>query len=1149
MRSILHCILLFLITSPAFSQLQTNVPKLVENEVIVRMQKGENPSILVRLAPENFELKVEKVLSQHSDIWLLSFDDSNTTVERVVEELGKINTVYLVQPNHEVTLRQAPNDPLFSNQWQHDNIDSELAWDITTGGTTPNGTDVVVALIESADLSHPDLQDNQWKNTAEIPGNGIDDDGNGYVDDYNGWNVSSNNDNIGTGSHGTSCAGMIGAKGDNNLGVAGINWNVKIMDIAGYNSPFTEANIVEAYNYALQARLLWNNSGGTAGAFVVATSASWGVDYGDPNDYPIWCGFYEDLGEQGILNAGATSNQNINIDVTGDVPSACPSDYMIGVTATNSSDVIDFAGYGQTTINVAAPGSSIYTTAPNGGYTSTSGTSFATPLTAGLIGLLYSVPCSNLESMAISDPQGTADIVRQALFDGVDQNTYLMTRTTTGGRINARNSIDLLMAEVCSSCSTPLNVSVSSLTNYEATIDFEINEEAEDYTIHLQVAGSDNWETYTSSTNSFTFEGLTSCTDYEYYVTANCEEEASNPSSISTFSTSGCGNCVDLNFCETSIDAPVTGLRIFNPSSIEGSMDYTPTTNFGGSVSAGYNYGELVLATDGTTDPDLGCDPFTNGSEINGNIAVIVRGSCNFTDKVMNAQNAGATAAIIVNNVSSAPIDMGGTNNAITIPAIMISQSNGNALISAINNNEQPRAILGKQNEWIESFELDGNVNTSGDNSGYLLSSIGTELVLGETYSFTLTPGFGSQPLPEYTRIWIDLNQDGNFDNSDLVYDQNASSELAVTDNLTVPATALTGSTRMRVQMAFQEGTSPTLPTNCGAYSYGEVEDYCVTISSGEYCNIEVESTVSQPTCSEVKDGELTVEPTGGTFTFLWNNGNTSNSISNLGANNYSVTITNESGCDTTLYYSLAYTRDLQIDETITQPSCTNTEDGEISLEVTGGDSYSFLWNNGSTSASNSNLGQGNYEVTVTDELGCTKAASYTLVAPTVSAPIAAYNFNSTLLAVQFNNTSSNATSYYWDFGDGNSSTDTNPAYTFDEAGTYTVCLTAYGPCDTITTCKNIAVSDGTSGVDEEEANNLTIFPNPAKDKITLHSTDKSIKEARIFNTNGQFIQSVSLKGESTNIKVDKWATGIYFFHIIDDFGKVISVERVAVMP
>src|SRR5690554_4578280 len=322
---------------------------------------------------------------------------------------------------------------------------------------------------------------------------------------------------------------MMGAKGNNNLGVTGMNWDIKIMNIAGHSNPFTEANIVASYEYALQARLRWNNTNGQEGAFVVATSSSWGVDGGNPTSYPLWCNFYETLGEAGILNAGATSNSNVNVDVVGDVPSACPSDYMISVTATNSSDIIDFAAYGQTTIDVAAPGSSIYTTAANGGYTSTSGTSFATPLTAGLIGLMYSVPCPNLETMAMTDPQGTADMVRLALMNGVDQTVHLSTRTVSGGRINAKTSIDLLMAEICSSCPFPTNISVSDIQGSSATISFVTDIDVNDYSIFYQIAGSGNWQTVTTTTGNSTITNLEDCTDYEYYIIANCDAESSGP--------------------------------------------------------------------------------------------------------------------------------------------------------------------------------------------------------------------------------------------------------------------------------------------------------------------------------------------------------------------------------------------------------------------------------------------------------------------------------------------------------------------------------------------------------------------------------------------------------------------------------------------
>jgi PKD repeat protein len=423
---------------------------LIPDEVIVRLNKGVSPERVVSQMPPHFEFAIDSELSNHANIWLFKFDDKAVHVGEVLNQLYKINEVYLAQVNTLVELRQTPNDPLYNNQWQHPRIQSPDAWDITTGGTTATGEDIVVCIIESANvMGHPDLSPNRWINTAEVM-DGTDTDGNGYIDDVNGWNVSTNNHNIGTGNHGTQVAGMIGARGNNGVGVAGANWNVKMMVVAGYDSPFTQANIVAAYNYPLTQRLRWNQTQGAEGDFVVATNASWGVDGGNPNNYPVWCSFYNDLGAAGILNCGATTNNNWNVDNTGDVPTGCSSEFMIGVTATNNNDQIDFAGYGVNTIDVAAPGSNIYTTQNGGsGYGYTSGTSFASPLTAGVIGLMYSIPCESFMAFVKSDPVNAARAVRDALYNGVDQNSHLLARVKTGGRINAKKAIDILMDELC----------------------------------------------------------------------------------------------------------------------------------------------------------------------------------------------------------------------------------------------------------------------------------------------------------------------------------------------------------------------------------------------------------------------------------------------------------------------------------------------------------------------------------------------------------------------------------------------------------------------------------------------------------------------------------------------------------------------------
>ena len=176
-------------------------------------------------------------------------------------------------------------------------------------------------------------------NGAEIPNNGIDDDGNGFVDDYNGWNVQSDDDNVGAGGHGTSVSGMIGATGDNGIGGAGVNWDVDIMQVDMGFGGLSEANVVASYNYPYEMRALFNETNGEQGAFVVATNASWGINYGNSSEATLWCGYYDDLGAEGILNCGATANLDVNIDVVDDLPTGCGSPYMVSITASDDNDV------------------------------------------------------------------------------------------------------------------------------------------------------------------------------------------------------------------------------------------------------------------------------------------------------------------------------------------------------------------------------------------------------------------------------------------------------------------------------------------------------------------------------------------------------------------------------------------------------------------------------------------------------------------------------------------------------------------------------------------------------------------------------------------------------------------------------------------
>ena len=443
----------------------------VSGELIVKLDANVKPQdltangVLVHGLPAGMELR--ETLSELASIFLFSYDDVALDGEEVVRSLNDLPSVMAAQLNHYVEDRATPNDPQFGSQWHHidgsdNDIDSELAWDITTGGVTANGDRIVVAVLEGggANYNHVDLLSNHWTNDGETPGNGVDDDGNGFVDDYNGWNAASGSDAISPGGHGTAVSGMIGAVGNNGIGGAGVNWDVEIMQIQ--MGSLTESNVIAAYNYPYTMRNLYNTSGGAQGAFVVATNASWGIDNANPANYPVWCAYYDDLGAVGILNCGATANNNVNIDVVGDMPTGCGSDYMVAVTATNSSDVRTFSGYGATTIDLGAPGESVFLPSGSSGYSSTSGTSFASPCVAGGIALTYSAPCADLASSALTSPQATANAVRGYILDGVDPVANLVGETVTGGRLNVRNALDLALE----ACNPDLGCTDSTACNY-----------------------------------------------------------------------------------------------------------------------------------------------------------------------------------------------------------------------------------------------------------------------------------------------------------------------------------------------------------------------------------------------------------------------------------------------------------------------------------------------------------------------------------------------------------------------------------------------------------------------------------------------------------------------------------------------------------
>ncbi len=445
-KSAILLIALCFLTAMAFAQSGNYIP----DQLLVKMKAGKSANQKNSLK-DGMKATVLKTFPQTNiELWKINENSSKTDIQYLVNAYKNHPDIEFVEPNYIYTTHATyPADPMTSNQWGLHNtaqtngtfdadIDAPEAWDIATGSPS-----IVVGIIDTGiDWGHEDLIDNIWQNLAEDADgdgkvlewngnawvfdsgdeNGVDDDGNGYIDDFIGWDFKNNDNNpYGNNFHGTHVAGILGAAGNNGIGIAGVTWDVQIapLKFLGDNGTGSSSGAIAALAYAVDMGIPISNNSWGGGAYSTALFQT--------------LQNAENSGHLFVTAAGNGSYDNIGDDngLSPVYPAGYNIDNIIVVTATNHNDSLtSFSNFGANTVDIAAPGTAITSCFPNNSYGQIDGTSMAVPLVTGTCALLW----ERYPNKSFTD-------IKSAVLNSAESLPALSGKCVSNGRLNLHEAL------------------------------------------------------------------------------------------------------------------------------------------------------------------------------------------------------------------------------------------------------------------------------------------------------------------------------------------------------------------------------------------------------------------------------------------------------------------------------------------------------------------------------------------------------------------------------------------------------------------------------------------------------------------------------------------------------------------------------------